>query len=303
MLASKGRVKMQNDSEAQGPGILDLVIVLVRHIRLLTLAPMTVGIIAFAAAALKPPSYTSEAILSMAENTSRQASAMMATPLVLDMVIGKLQLAREMSLDEARETLQSRLRTKVGKNGLLWVMVTAQSPERAQLLANSLIEAWRMTTVPGQQEQEELLERLMYIQKMLKSVDALLARLTSESPAYFDGQLTRGDRGLTLVSLGELQAKYFNESQSIPRTLQGVSRDVVKQQPSIAVRPDPAGKTKAAVLLAFVTFLLLLIGLLLWHIVTRSLRAPSNAASVARLRAALGWGKTVTPVRTATPGG
>lgn len=293
---------MENSSEAQGHGLLDLLIVFVRHFRLLMLAPLAVGIIAFAMAALKPPSYTSEAILAMSEANSSQAALIMSSPLVLDTVIAKLQLAKETTLDEAREALQTQLRTKVGKNGLLWVTASAQSPERAQLLANTLIEAWRMTTIPGQQEKQELLERLVYVQKTLKSVDQLLERLTSESPANLDGQMTRGDRGLTLMSLGELQAKYFNESQSIPRTLQGVSRDVVKQQPSLSIRPSPAGKTKTAALLAFVTLLLLLIGLLLRHIVDRSLRAPGNAATVARLRAAVGLSKTINPAPTATPG-
>lgn len=294
---------MENGSEAEDQGLLDLLVVLIRHIRLLTFGPLAVGIVAFATAYFKPPSYSSEAILALSEASSKQASMIMTTPLVLDPVIQKLGLSKDLPLDEAREMLASRLRTKTGKDGLLWMTVSAESPVQAQLLANALIDSWRASTIPGEQEKAELLERLGYVQKALKSIDLLLSRLTSESPAYFDGQVSRGDRGLTLVSLGELQARYFSEVQSIPRTLQGVSRDVVKLPPSLPLRADPAGRTKITLLMAIAAFLLLLIAVLLRHLVVRSLRAPRNAAALARLQAALGANSKPAPAHPAAPGG
>lgn len=292
---------MEKGSSAQEHGLLDLLIAVVRHTRLLVIVPLLAGIAGFTMAYLKPPTYTSEAILAMAEATSKQAALMMVTPLVIDSVIDKLNLARDMPMEQARDRLIGQIRAKVARDGLLRLEVGAASPAQAQLLAKSLIEAWRATTVPGEQEQQELLARLSYVQKMLKSIDLLMARLTTESPVYFDGAVTRGDRGLTLVSLGELQAKYFAESHAIPRTLQGVSTDVVRQQPSLPTRPAPAGKSSFAILLALSTFLLLLIGVLMKHLLDRYVVDARNAVKLARLRSALLSNARSAPTQAVTP--
>ena len=293
---------MENRSKTETLGLLELLIAILRHIRLLTVVPLAVGVIAFATAYFKPPSYTSEAILSLSESASKQAASIMSTPLVLDTVIQKQGLAKDMPLQDARDVLASRFRAKPGKDGLLWLQVSAESPAQAQTLANAVIDAWRLTTIPGAQEQAELQDRLLYVQKSLKSIEQLMTRLTSESPSYFDGQVSRGDRGLTLVSLGELQSRYFGEAQSIPRTLQGISRDVVKQPPSLPARADPAGKANFAVLMTVATFLLLLIGVLLRHLLVRALHAPHNAATIARLRSALRSDGTPASAHAAPPG-
>lgn len=288
MLSSISWFTMKSSTGAQDQGFLDLLIVVIRHIKLLVLIPITAGAVAFATAYLKPPTYTSEAIVGMAEATSKQAALLMVSPLVVDAVNNKLDLAKSKPLEQAREELVGRIRTTVGKDGLLRLEVSAQSPLQAQQLSNALIDAWRATTIPGEQEREQLKERLAYVLKMMLSIDRLLLRVTSESPVYFDGNVTRGDRGLTLVSLGELQAKYFAESQTIPRTLQGVSRDVVRQQPSLPTKPDPAGKSSLAILTAVTVFLLLLVGVLLKHLAAQYANDPNNAAKLVRLRGAFG---------------
>jgi len=293
---------MQSRAGEKNQGLLDWLIVVIEHTRLLVIVPLAVGAITFGIAYLKPPTYTSEAILAMAEATSKQASLIMASPLVLDTVIDKFDLAKAVPLKQAREKLARQLRIKVGRDGLLRLEVGASSPAQAQLLSNTMIDAWRATTVPGEQEKEQLNARLTYVQQALKSLDQLLARLTSETPVYFGGTVTRGDHGLTLVSLGELQARYFAEAQSIPRTLQGVTRDVVRQQPSLASKPDPAGNTGMAILTAVATFLILLIAVLVKHMMDRFVHDPDNATSLARLRAALGRGKQPAPISPASLG-
>jgi hypothetical protein len=303
MQPSKDRLIVKNRAGANKQGLLDLLIVIIRHIWLLVIVPVAAGAIAFAVAYAKPQTYTSEAILSMAESATKQASLIMASPLVIDPVIDKLDLAKAAPLDQVREQLAGQISAKVGRDGLLLLEVSATSPSQAQLLAKAVIDAWRATTIPGEQAQDQLKARLVYVQKSLHSIDQLLARLTSESPAYFDGPVTRGDRGLTLVSLGELQAKYFEEAQAIPRTLQGVSRDVVRQQPSLPSKPDPAGKSSLAILVTVATFLLLLIAVLLKHLVARYLDDADNVANLQRLRAAFGRSALRTQAPPPKPGG
>lgn len=292
---------MEKGSSAQEHGLLDLLIAVVQRTRLLVIVPLLAGLAGFTVAYLKPPTYTSEAILAMAEATSKQAALIMVTPLVIDPVIDKLNLTRDMPLEQARDQLVAQIRTKVARDGLLRIEVGAPSPAQAQLLARAVIESWRATTVPGEQEKQELQARLIYVQKMLKSIDLLMARLTTESPVYFDGAVARGDRGLTLVSMGELQAKYFAESYAIPRALQGVSPDVVRQQPSLPTRPAPAGKASFAILLTISTFLLLLIAVLMKHLLDRYVVDTRNAIKMARLRSALLSGAKTVPTQAISP--
>ena len=292
---------MENGSSTKEQGLLDLLITVIQHARLLVIVPLLVGIASFAVAYLRPPIYVSEAILAMPEAESKQAALMMVTPLVIDGVIDKLNLAHNKPLEQARDDLVGQIRLKVTRDGLLRLEVGASTPAQAQSLAKAVIEAWRATTMPGELAKQELEARLPYVQKMLRSLDLLIARLSSEAPVRVDGAVAPGDRGLTLALLGELQARYFAESYAIPRRLQGVSPAVVRQPPSLASTPKPAGKTSLAILFAVTTFVLLVIGVLVKHYVVRYARDARNAADLTRLRAALLSGAKPTPAQTAMP--
>ena len=64
---------------------------------------------------------------------------------------------------------------------------------------------------------------------------------------------------MSLVALGELQARYLVDVLSIPRALQGLSRDVVIQVPTLPVAPVSPKKGLIAVITAVgVGFVLLL---------------------------------------------
>jgi hypothetical protein len=293
---------MEKNPSAPEYGVLELLIVVIQHVKLLVLLPLAVGAVVFSLGYLKQPSYTSESILAMAEAMAKEPGPIIVSPLVIDPVIEKLNLAKDIPLTQARDQMVSQVSTKVGRGGLFLLNVSADSPARAQLLGNTLIDAWLATTLPGDDEKARLQERLTYVQKMLKLTNQALERVTSESPSDFDGAVSRGDRGMTLVSLGELQAKYFSESQVISRALQGVSRDLIRQRPSLAILPDPAVKSIRAVLMTVVTFLLLLIGVMLKHLITRFTRDARNGAKITRLRAAFGFADAAKLAQPATPG-
>jgi hypothetical protein len=275
---------MEKNPSAPEYGVLELLIVVIQHVKLLVLLPLAVGAVVSSLGYLKQPSYTSESILAMAEAMAKEPGPIIVSPLVIDPVIEKLNLAKDIPLTQARDQMVSQVSTKVGRGGLFLLNVSADSPARAQLLGNTLIDAWLATTLPGDDEKARLQERLTYVQKMLKLTNQALERVTSESPSDFDG------------------AKYFSESQVISRALQGVSRDLIRQRPSLAILPDPAVKSIRAVLMTVVTFLLLLIGVMLKHLITRFTRDARNGAKITRLRAAFGFADAAKLAQPATPG-
>jgi hypothetical protein len=91
------------------------------------------------------------------------------------------------------------------------------------------------------------------------------------------------------VALGELQARYFGEVLSIPRTMQGLSRDVVIQPPTL---PTEAVAPKKR-MITIMSILASGFSLLLWVFVRKAWANTQNdpvvAVKQARVRAALGF--------------
>ena len=98
-----------------------------------------------------------------------------------------------------------------------------------------------------------------------------------------------GDAGTSVVALGELQARYLGEVLSIPRTIKGLSRDVVIQHPTLPT--EAVGPKKG--LIAIFSTLVCGFALLLWVFVRmawfNTQNDPVVAVKQARVRAALGF--------------
>ena len=270
--------------------LLDGLVVVAENLKVLLLGPLVVGLLALAISYASPQSFLSTCILSppASPQTPVQAIAVMVSPLVLDRVIGSLKLADGRSLDVARAGLARQIKATVGKDGLVRLDVTANAPIAARDIAYSVIDNWLLTTVPQASELAELQARLEYAQASLSSVRNLLDRLMSDS-SNLNRALTRGEAGLGLVALGELQARYFTEVLTIPRTMRGLSRDVIVQPPTLPA--EPAGLKKALIALlatvagGFVT--------LLWVFARQAWRTaamdPKSAEKQARLSRSLGF--------------
>lgn len=125
-------------------GLLDL--------PLLVLGPLIVGTVAYGVAFSVPESYLSQAILvlpsataaeasspfgasgALGSPTPQQAVAMMVSPFVLDLVINDLGLRAGRSVEQARASVDSKIKATVGKDNLVRLDVTARSPADAQKL-------------------------------------------------------------------------------------------------------------------------------------------------------------------------
>ncbi len=214
---------------------------------------------------------------------------MMTSPLVLDPVIRSLNLTQGRSPEAARKELASQIKATVGKDGLVRLNATAKSPQDAQNLSNAVIDAWLKTTLPMPQDRADLEKRLSYAQASLASVRGLLARLTAEGTANLAKPLTRGEAGVSLIAVGELQARYLAEVLSIPRTLQGLTRDVVVQPPTLPIEAVAPKKSLVAALAALGTGFAMLLWVFARKAWMGASQDPLAADKQTRFRKALGF--------------
>jgi len=294
MLNKKGDSRMDMDMEEKEVSLLDLLLPVAENLKLLILGPIVVGLLALGVSYTLPQSFTSQAILALPTPTPTpapaQAAAMMASPIVLDPVIESLNLSKGQPIQVARTGLASQIKATVGKDGLLRLDVSANTPTQAQAITNAVIDTWLKSTVPAEQERADLEKRLAYAKVGLASVDRLLERLTAEGAANLNKPLTRGEAGTSIVAVGELQARYFGEVLSIPRTLQGLSRDVVvKQSPTLPTEPVAPKKSLIAVLAALGSGFALLLWVFMRQAWKNAAQDPQAAEKQAKLLAAIGF--------------
>ena len=276
-----------NPSEATEISLLDLLLVIAENIKLLVLGPLLFGLAALAAGYAMPQSFTSQAILTTAP---AQAVSMMVSPLVLDPVIKSLNLAEGNSIEGARVKLASQIKATLGKDTLLRLDITAASPAEAQKLANLVIDAYFKSTVPGELDRLDLEKKLDYAKTSLAAVRRLLSGITAGGSGLLNKPLTLGEAGTSVVALGELQARYLGDVLSIPRALQGLSRDVLIQPPTLPTVAAAPKKGLIAILAALASGFALLLWVFLRKAWMSTAQDPLGAEKQKRLQAALGFG-------------
>ena len=281
-----------DDEQDDEISLLDLMLVMAENIKLLLLGPLLAGLLALGVGYALPQKFVSNAILSLpaaAAPTPTQAAAIMVSPIVLDPIISTMGLAGDQTLQAARVELAQQIKAAAGKDLLLRLDVTAETPAAAQTLANAIIDNWLKSTAPGELDRADLEKRLGYAQKSLDAVTRLIDRLTAEGSANLSQPLTRGEAGASIVAVGELQARYLTDVINIPRTLRGLSRDVVVQPPTLPTEPVSAKKALMATLAALGTGFALLLFVFMRAAWRGAAQDPEAAQKQIRLRAALGF--------------
>lgn len=296
-------VQMQAKADDEEISLLDQLLVVAENIKLLLLGSLIAGLLALGVGYLLPQSFVSQAILALptatttqtqtpaqaAAITPAQAAAMMVSPVVLDPVIESLGLAKSKSIQSARDGVANQVKATVGKDGLLRLDVTAHSASDAQALANAVIDAWLKSTIPGERERLDLEKRLAYAQNGLKAVTAFLDQFAAEGITSVSKPLTRGDYGAGLVAAGELQSRYLTDVLAIPRTMQGLSRDVIRQPPTLPTEPIAPKKTLIAVLSSLCSGFALLLWVFLRRAWKNAAQDPQAMGKQAKLLAAMGF--------------
>lgn len=213
------------NNEEQEISLLDLLLVVAENIKLLIVGPALVGLFAWGILFFLPQRYTSQAILALPASMQTQAVAMM-----LGLTAEAFQLSNGRNQQQLQARLAEQVQATVGKDGLLRLSVTAQTPQQAQTMSNSLIDLWLKSTVPNAQARAGLEKRQAYAQTSLDAVTRVIARRLDAEASLSKVQV-KGELGTSLRTLRELQARYLGEVLSISRELQDQSHNAVKQMP------------------------------------------------------------------------
>lgn len=270
----------------------DLLLPIAENIKLLILVPLVVGVLALGIGFFWPKTYTSQMHLALAEQEVKAVEAMVRSPAVLDVVLSQYPTDLGVT-DLARDELSKRIRFSGGnpnpKPGIaiIKIEVDEKSPERAQAVANALVDAWLDTTKPKPATKQELERKLKLTQDALADVTRIITRFTSETPKLVMPNL-QYDLAQPTSQLLKMRNDYVDAIASIELTLKGRSRDVVASSPTLPTRSTKPKKGVAAILSTLATGA----ALLAWVLVRQAWRSaaqdPRAAARQARLRAALG---------------
>ena len=293
---------MREDAEDAGMGPLDLLVAVVENLRILVLGVTCAGLLGYGLSFFWPEQFVSQAILALPEATPgvaqngahrvqafplvAQAAVMMVSQPVLDPVVQSLPPVVGQSAQRARMVLAEQIKVTVGKEGLMRLEVTARAPAEAQAIANAVIDSWLRTTVPTEQYRLEMALRLEHDQRALLVIDKTLRQLSLESPAGASIPGGRLAESGNVVALLQLQSQYLDRTLNLPRLMAGVTRDVVKQAPTLPTDAESPRRARVAGVSALVTGLALLV----WVCARRGWRnvAPGSgfADNQDRLRAA-----------------
>jgi Chain length determinant protein len=276
--------------------LLDMLVLIAENLKLLIVGPIIAGLLALGIAFVLPQSFTSQVILALPASTPQvpiptptQTALMMVSPMVLDPVLQSLNLAEGRSIQQARTDLANRIKITAGTDGLLRMEVAASTPVQAQGIANAIIDTWLKSTIPGEQDRVYLEKQLVFAKTSLDSTTRLFDRLSAERLTNLNKSSARGEAGTALVGLSELQAHHFDEVLRIQRMLQGLSRDIVKQSPTLPIDPVAPNKSRIAVVVALIAGF----ALLLWVFVRQAWQdaeqSPEKKQKLIRLRALLSF--------------
>lgn len=138
MLNTENHRQMEMEVVEREVSLLDLLAVVAENLKLLILGTVVVGLLALGIGYALPQSFTSRAILAWPTSTPTQAAAIIVSPLVLNPVIESLNLSGGRPIQVARTELAKQIKAAAGKDGLLRLDVTANTPLEAQALAKQL---------------------------------------------------------------------------------------------------------------------------------------------------------------------
>lgn len=237
--------------------LLDLAVLMVSRVKFLVGGALLGGALALGWSALNPKDYASQAIVQlprplylteglvmgsirMIVQSPTEAAKIMVSPVVIDPVIHQFNLDDTESIDQLRKRLAANIKLDVGPEYLLSLTVTASSPRQAQAQAEAILDAWLATTQPSKQERAELEGLSAQAQVSLEVVNRLVTRLVDEQSSGTRQSGSQQEKGAGLVMALAMQSHLQRQTAAISSVMRGLTRDVVKQAPTLPSAPQSA---------------------------------------------------------------
>lgn len=268
--------------------VMDVLIVIAENIKLLLIAPIVIGAIAWGIAFLIPQSFESQALLSTAKPGLNVSSQVLASYIksadILQKVAKEAGIGADLGPAALQTAMQKLVKVSVGKQDqLISLTTTGDTPEAAQKL-NFLV--WKHVlplTLPRGSEKKHLQEQLQSEQERLvasRALELLAAQRleqgnTSESIALLYGELLSAN------------SARIERITSLELRLEGLTLDSLAQQPTISELAVSPRKSLIAMASALTAGIILLIFVFGRHGLRSSKNDPEQAQKIDRLRAAL----------------
>jgi uncharacterized protein involved in exopolysaccharide biosynthesis len=275
---------LNDQSDAiEEPGLLDMLVVLVENLKLLIIGPVLVGAIALGISFLLPKTFQSIAVIQADQGT---ASLMMTAP-VLDPVIGALGLAKDTSIEEARDDLRDDVKAVVGRTDkLLTLTVSARTPLQAQAIANALIQKAFEESRPKAGVLMRLKTQLGEAEARLRNAQdasaGVLKRLESNGSTATGVEMAKGYADL-LSATGAAQSQI----SALEAQIEGLSPAQIVQPPTLPEKATRPKKVMIAAGATLATGLFLLLFIFVRHAFRKSTVSTNTQAKLMRIRHAL----------------
>lgn len=273
--------------------LLDLLVTLAEHWKLLTLGPIIAGLLALAASFALPKTYVSTSTLIVERPGSTLSAPVVASMALSADLLQKIApaagLDKSLTAEEVRKRLGNRISATVGKQDkLLTVETQARSPEAAQKLNTTLLETLYPLTRPKGQEQKQLEMQLAGEKKRFAEASTLelqtAALLASGKPISEATSRLYGE----LLTANSVRQKTISE---LEMRLAGMSQGDVVQQPTLPEQEIKPKKPMIAIGAAVFTGFVLLVFVFVRQAMRNAQKSsPEQAEKIARIRRALPFG-------------
>ena len=269
--------------------LLDLLVTLTDHLKLLILGPVAAGLIALGVGYSLAPTFESEALIkvpSIGGNKSLSAEALAATlqsAVALDPVVlanGGPNTAQGQTLTDARKALQSRVNVSIGKkDGLLTLKAQGASPQQAQQLAQQLIAQAQRVSKPHGDDLKRLQDQLNNQQLQLQAAQQALRE-------YTQSKSTNNTSAPLLLTLVQSASQRMLELED---QMRGLTDSDIVQSPTLPDRAIKPNKSLIAVVAALATGFALLLFVFVRQALRNAAADPTHASKLAHIKRSLGF--------------
>lgn len=272
--------------------LLDLLVTLTDHLKLLILGPMAAGLIALGVGYALAPTFESEALIkvpspvSTTANKSLSAEALAATlqsAVALDPVVqanGGPNTAQGQTLTDARKTLESRVKVSIGKkDGLLTLKAQGASPQQAQQLAQQLIAQAQRVSKPHGDDLKRLQDQLNTQQLQLQAAQQALREYTQSKTA------NNTSAPLLLILVQSTSQRMLE----IEDQMRGLTDSDIVQSPTLPDRAIKPNKSLIALVAALATGFALLLFVFVRQAMRKAAVDPTHASKLAHIKRSLGF--------------
>ncbi len=288
-------------SAGEESSLLDILLVVVEHLRLLIAGPVLVGMLALGGSFLWPRTYESSAIIkpvavsttvpSATAMSGQQIAASMLTPVVLDAVVANLRLQRaDQSIDEARLALRKNIKSSFNaKDNLVTVSALAHAPEQAQALLTELLNTFFAQSKPKGDEQARLKQMLQSTQARIQEANTA-AKQMQQRIAREDSK-SSADTAQGYATLVNTVDGLEKRAYDMGRELAGVDASALVQEPSLDRLKTSPKRSLVASVAALVTLFVLLLWVFVRAAWVKSSASPEAGAKLSSLKQA--WRKAL----------